>query len=413
MRFDDAAVTQKLRNLQQQLGAQNWQRANALADKIRTMHQQTLDAVYAEGLITDEAYKTYTGRGKEYIPLHRIMDQVEEMSQFARAGSIQVKQTLFSDSLEGSSRVNVDPFTASANALAKAQKEIRRNQVVRSWVDLAANDPQGLGSITKAAPSGYKPKADEAVISYFDKGVRKNYVVPRLMGDALEVAKPGDVHTVGRAMQFFKGVFQRGTTVANLAFAVPNVIRDAKDMAFLSKSLGLHPADTARFVGLWFKSVKDALTENMDAREEFLTSGAAFSSLQKAINPEAFTNAKEMGIGKMFAKGRIIHGTFRAIENFNNALEEATKISTYKMLREKGWSPEDAAWETRNYGGSPDFGARGTATDAVNLMVMFFNANVRGVARSFGRIKEDPGRALAWFGAMFMASLALDNYNSQ
>jgi hypothetical protein len=310
--------------------------------------------------------------------------------------------------LEGSEKVNRDPFEESLSMHVEALREAARNDAAKSLWELAQKDPNGWGQMMQRVPKGYKPKAGEGVVGFYENGNLNIYRVPDFVADAANLAERGDVMLVGGALlSASRTVFQKGTTLANLAFAVPNAIRDFTDMSLLSKAGAKGPLDFARMLTVeWTKSFYESLT-NAPTRREFLRSGAAFSTMQKNIDPEYFQGAKR-GPGGNLVRGHLI----RSIEQLNNAVEEATKLTAYKRLRKQGMSVSDAAWETRNWGGSPDFGHRGAKIDSVNLLVMFFNANEKGLTRTLSRLK-DPKRLLPILAGFTLGAMALDNHNAQ
>src|SRR3990167_712762 len=49
------------------------------------------------------------------------------------------------------------------------------------------------------------------------------------------------------------------------------------------------------------------------------------------------------------------------------------------------------AYEVANYAGSPNFARAGTVTAEMNALMIFYNARLQGTARTYRRVREDPG----------------------
>jgi Large polyvalent protein associated domain 38 len=118
---------------------------------------------------------------------------------------------------------------------------------------------------------------------------------------------------------------------------------------------------------------------------------------------------KALGFKQKIARARVID----VVQDFNASVEDATKMTTYRRLREAGYSEKAAAWETRRYGGGPDFARQGNLTPAINLASMFFNAHLQYVSRVFSRAWENPGRVAVALGAITAMAMTLNEHNQQ
>ena len=81
-------------------------------------------------------------------------------------------------------------------------------------------------------------------------------------------------------------------------------------------------------------------------------------------------------------RGRAIQAISNALQSVENAsimLEGVPKVATWKLLRERGVPEREAAWETRNNAGTPNYLRRGEATGITNSLCMYSNVSWQGL----------------------------------
>lgn len=91
------------------------------------------------------------------------------------------------------------------------------------------------------------------------------------------------------------------------------------------------------------------------------------------------------------------------IENLNNGVENAVRLSVYKNAREAGLTPAQAASMAKNV--TVNFNRRGTAGPAMNAAYLFFNASVQGSARILMALRSPRVRKMV-AGVMIAAAAA-------
>lgn len=91
------------------------------------------------------------------------------------------------------------------------------------------------------------------------------------------------------------------------------------------------------------------------------------------------------------------------IENLNNGVENAVRLSVYKNAREAGLTPAQAASMAKNV--TVNFNRRGTAGPALNAAYLFFNASVQGSARILMALRSPRVRKMV-AGVMIAAAAA-------
>lgn len=375
-----------------------------LAKRVFEMNRKALDAVHQAGIVSDDVYKQLLARPDNYGPLTRILDTAVDDLIETRAKtnlSLQQQEVLFN--LRGSQKNTKNPLEASMLRMQEAIREAGRNEAARTFANLRNVHPSFASQIIEVAPGAKVPQG-MGTLGFYENGVKKTIAVPEEIANAMNLAEGPEVKVIGNAtLGFFRNMLQKLATGANLAFAVPNVIRDVQDARKLSTAYKPYNVlDATKFVGEYAASLKQALMKDPDYRA-FLESRAGFSTLQKNIDPE------------LFLKDETSVNPLNAVAKVNSLLEEGTKLTTFKRLKGAGKSDVEAAIETRRFGGSPDFARRGTASTEANLMFMFFNASVQGITRNFTRLNPvtNPGRfATLMMGAATTAA-ALDRWNAQ
>lgn len=411
--YDPSKIHNSLIDLQQNMSPADYTKVEAWGKRVFQLNRKVLDLVHTAGIVGDNEYQTYVNRGDEYIPMHRILENISDM-EYTNHGSspLYLKQQNVINALRGSQKVNVNPIVASADANLQALKEVARNNVVKNFLDLAQQDPKGVGQLFKEVPVGYKPKTGEGTVGHYDQGQVKYYKTPDWLAATLQHASPIAAETgVGAMQRWFKATLQGTATAGNLAWSLPNAIRHFGDMAIMSKA-GLKldatlPKDAAMLIKTWGESLKATIQQNGDWKE-YVQSGAAYSTLQRQLTPEAELDPNQIGHAPNWRTRPL-----DAVRRFNQAIEDSTKLTTFTRLRQMGYTEKAAAFETRRYGGGPDFARMGNGSATINQFAMFFNAHIQYVSRVFSRLGEDPKRMGTFLGALSVMALTLNQYNWQ
>lgn len=422
--YSRASVAQDLRLLQQDLGPADYAKVEGWANRVYGELKKSWDDLYQSGIISHGVHEKGELLGRGYIPLARILEVTHDVNRSFGSSSMNVRTRKSLQELEGSQLYNVDPFDAALNQIQVASREVQKNNVAGAVLNLAHMDPTGYGQAIGVPKAGYKLGTTEGTMVHWSGGQKITYVVPRFLASVIENATPAGSAVVGAtALRTTAQSFRLGATLANLRFSVPNATRDIQDYASLSKT-GLiikgvlHPFEFGKIVHDWITTLKHTIAED----EEYLQmmrARAGFSTIQRNISasPETLrVNALKVGGLNPFSK--VIH----TIEQFNDIVENNTKLTAFKRSKElimRGKQGplskaqlDAVAWETRNYGGSPDFASKGTMSAAINLLWMFFNAKVQGTGRTVKRMLE-PKRAAMLLGTYTMMGLALMGHNMQ
>jgi len=407
----DNDTHQTLAAKQEQLRARAPEKFAAIetaAKRVFALNRKALELAYDEGLISEEAYNKWTARGDAYVPLTRLIEEASiDHGEGEKPGTFQAKQQF--QPLEGGSRELEDPVRASMDRFQSIVKQVEKNRVVKNIVTWMSQHPDLAEARQLDKGDGghpEKPGAQEGELAFYFDGELQRFAVDKTLADVLTMSPPHIADFTGGALiGFASRVAKAGITGVNLAFSVPNVVRDVKTLAMTSKA-GVrnplkHPGDLGRIVKLWVESLVSQSNQDPHFRE-FLESGAAFSTLQSNLTPEYFTRMKRTtNFNPLYWAAQV-----------NQKMEQATKLASFRLGRERGMSGAEAAWETRTFGGSPDFGKRGTQGAVWNALFLYFNARVQGTLQSVQGGTRDPMRLGYMLAAYTAAALALQAWNN-
>jgi len=110
------------------------------------------------------------------------------------------------------------------------------------------------------------------------------------------------------------------------------------------------------------------------------------TELEKLSHKISAINGTKNPSSKKQAIGKLTKGLIEFIEDANSAFESASRLATYKVARENGATPQQAAYLSRNI--SINFTKRGTAGAGLNNLFMFYNASAQGSYQVINNLKN-------------------------
>lgn len=401
--------------------------AQGLAERLFELNNRTRQAVIDAELMTPEVIADLEARAATarqsgqagYAPATRVFEVIaDRVAQGHRAAGVELTTQHYLNRIAGSSRTTQDAADASVQQMAIAINEAQRNKALLSIVGLA-EDPRFADAIRPLTASG-KPLTGarlgpgEDTLVVFRKGIPEKYAVPAAVARGLKAVTGPSAGLIERTLRQFGSVFRTGTTMANLAFALPNVFRDVADYSVLT-GRGATGLLTPSVWADWASGLKSVIARD-DIFRRFQEAGADFSTFQ--ANNSALDRALNAGLRRGSATpgqlaGKVFTSPLRAAEYLNNLLEKATKVGAFKHFEGQGLSPTEVAWQTRMFGGSPDFARRGTSLHTGNLLVPFLNAQIQGLARLETYVRTHPKDAALVAAAATGHLLALQALNNQ
>ena len=99
----------------------------------------------------------------------------------------------------------------------------------------------------------------------------------------------------------------------------------------------------------------------------------------------------------------------KMLEDYNTVIENAVRVTTYKNLKDRGFSNERAAQAARNV--TVNFGKGGEMKTLMNSMYLFYNASIQGSFALFNAFLKSPKVRKLW-GGLIVAGLMQDFINS-
>lgn len=387
-----------------------WGDITRLGDQIFDRQRGALDMLKNEGIISDDLHTELIGRGHDYVPLHRIVDRPDGMGKVA---TYDLPAQHVIKERWGSTKANINVIQAAAAREAEALKEVSRNRMGRSYVQLAQINPVWANHIAELR-TGQTPRVGYGTISYLEGGAKKTFEVPEAIAAVYKRTSDSSTLPLEGLFGATRSVAQSFMTALNPAFSIFNALGDIQDARKLmpgSKQFNvIHPdtwiagpKDFGKFMKAWGKAFKSVWKEDASFAR-FQNAGGDFSTLQHQITPELFD-------GK--PKGTLYEKTFGKIAKFSATTENATKLASFNRAIEGGASDFEGALNARRFGGSPDFAVKGDRGSTANLLFMFFNAQAQGTARNVRFLLGSPMKAVSMAAGATVYAGALYGWNQQ
>jgi hypothetical protein len=211
----------------------------------------------------------------------------------------------------------------------------------------------------------------------------------KMMGTAGDYYK-GTVNAVGKATRFFASV----NTQYNPAFGIYNLMRDIGGAVLNLQSTPLK-GNERKIISDALGSIKDIYSDLRRQRqglpansqwanifEEFELEGGktGYRDLFEDSQSRAEQLQKDL---EDFKSGKPLKGKGKAVmrwlSDFNDAIENAIRVSVYKNALDKGMSKEKAASLAKNI--TVNFNRTGAMSRNFQTLYAFFNASVQGTTR--------------------------------
>ena len=211
----------------------------------------------------------------------------------------------------------------------------------------------------------------------------------KMMGTAGDYYK-GTINAVGKATRFFASV----NTQYNPAFGIYNLMRDIGGAVLNLQSTPLK-GNERKIISDALGSIKDIYSDLRRQRqglpadskwanifEEFELEGGktGYRDLFEDSQSRAEQLQKDL---EDFKSGKPLKGKGKAVmrwlSDFNDAIENAIRVSVYKNALDKGMSKEKAASLAKNI--TVNFNRTGAMSRNFQTLYAFFNASVQGTTR--------------------------------
>ena len=376
-----------------------------IADRVQTLHNQTLDMLHDSQVITPELYDTLRKTYKNHVPLQRIFPEGEGSSPMLGAKGYDVKSTGIKRATGSSKEVE----EVLSNIITGYQEAVLRSE--KNLVDLSTlkfaqkngKEVSDLLEITKPKVVGTdfagKPimekTQDPNVLQMFDKG-KKVWI--KIKDPKLAVALRGvgkeKLGSLLNVLAQFTRLYSGLQTRFNPEFALPNKIRDLQETLLYLASEG-----DVGFKGAARTAVKDpqSTKDVVDHIRGKQTAGARLYAEMKAQGGTTggFGLSTKQQVEVDLAKleklatsktAKIANNVVEYVDVWNTIFEDSTRLSVYKQALESGLSKKRAAFLAKE--ASINFNRMGKGGPVINALWMFSNASIQGSAKMLRALKN-------------------------
>jgi hypothetical protein len=147
-------------------------------------------------------------------------------------------------------------------------------------------------------------------------------------------------------------------------------------------------------------------------RDQFSRMQDRADALQAILDPSSWTKSP---LGKVFTAGgtlkvpletarKIAAPVFDWLSDYNQTMENAVRLSAYKVAKEKGMTKQQAASLAKNL--TVNFNRKGQIGRQAGALYAFFNAAVRGTARMYETLRGPAGQKIIWGGLILGSAQA-------
>ena len=226
----------------------------------------------------------------------------------------------------------------------------------------------------------------------------------------LDVENLGYLESIfGRFTRWFKNV----NTQYNPVFGLVNFLRDMSG-TFLNLTNTEIKGKQAQVIAGAYKAMGGILNVHRAERKGKPLPTGPWATLYQEARDEGFQtgyrdslirNQEEMQIVEhtlsQFKDGntkKAFYAVLGGLTDYNDMMENAFRLSAYKVARDQGLSKQKAAIIAKNL--TVNFDRKGAWTSSVNALYAFFNASVQGTERIYQTIKGPKGRIIIGGGIL-------------
>lgn len=358
-------------------------RMKEIGTQVREYTRRLADESYEAGVISG-ASRNHLSRAEneKYMPMQRLSHMADELER----GTINTGSNAFNVSsqslyrrIKGGTSEVANPLEQVIRSTYKTVAMNERNKVALKVADLEKL-PEFKGIVTKVTTKGSAVPAENTTFYVLRDGMAEQYSAPKAVVDAMKGLNDKQVDTATRFASVGTRALRAGATSMNLAFFVPNAIRDAQTAKLVSKT-GFGVRD-------WLGGFAEAIRRGDDFRQ-FMEQGASFSGFfeRQGGAPQALRHLTESGTRKVARK---VLNPVELMRIMGETTELAPRLGVFKRSTRMGMTPYEAAFNARN--ATIDFAKSGNTMRIFNMWIPFLNARLQGTLNTFGALKRNPLR---------------------
>ena len=411
--FELPELRENLSALESKLSPEQKSNFETAADAYQVHLDDALKLQVESGRMSAEVYDAIKAENQFYAPF-KVMKYLQESMRPEGTGAKIDTVADYTKAMRGIESPDFklgDMLAAGRQNLLISRILAEKNLAMKRIADLAPFDLKktfirklGRGEVV---PFGHK------AVNVFENGKQERYVVPDAVANSVQIFQgPAASEFITSLLAKGSMAFRAGATTLNLPFQIANVAADIPRAALVSKYGIQRIEDVIQFPVDLFQSLFSSFAGNVGGHKnqlylDFLDSGAAGSTIQESLRPNALQFKEPTVISK---SKKLALTVLNTIPDISQAIEQTSKILGVKraMRFEGAESGKDLAnripeaiTEIRRFSGSPDFGRIGSAVEATraNLLLMFLNARIQGTVSDLGRLGGMDGAkrsAITW-----------------
>lgn len=376
-----------------------------LADRLYQYQSRLLDYIQESGLIDQELRDKLNAKYFAYVPFYRVLEDVQAKGYMGKKMANIAKQI---KRIKGSEKTIINPLEsivkntyALINAADRNQVGILMARLVNENPELATMFEPIKTPISKVATvtakelgidiEGLNEDEMEGVFNIFrpsmriDKdvatvmidGKRKFFRVEPELRNALLAVDDTNWGIIGALLSYPAKWLRAGATLSP-DFMARNPARDQMT-AFVYSKYGFLP-------GIDFLRGIANVLGRTKTYELYKSSGAEHSMLVSLDRDYLQKSFNEVMSGKKFTD--YVKHPLRLLQIVSELNEKATRVGEFAKGIRRGATPLEAGLSSREV--TLDFAKAGNQARALNSIIAFFNANIRGWDRMITAFKEHP-----------------------
>lgn len=420
------------------LSRRDARRLALIAEKVDAIQKGTTDALVDYGLHDQETIDAWRDTYQYYVPLHR--DEAHESAASHPIGQGFSVRGDASKRRVGSNQKVTNIFSHIVMQREAAITRGEKNHVAKQLYLMARQNPAPEWWSTDKAPRKRTvDKATGLVHTTVDPQyrTRENAVVARIAGREVAVVfneRNERAMRLARALKNLDGsdlpfllnmsakvtrYFSAINTQYNPVFGVVNFVRDTQAALLNMESAGIAGGRVAmmRTLGSTYRAIwreargKTPTNQSWSQlwgqlREDGGTTG--YRELFAMPEDRAKALQRELTRDDASAPVKAGRAVLKLLENYNDAMENATRLAVYKVALDRGMSRQQAASVAKNL--TVNFNRKGANSRHLGSLYAFFNAAVQGMARMVQTLSGPNGKKVMLGGVALGAMNTMLGY---
>lgn len=420
------------------LSTRDAKRLALIAERVDAIQKGTTDALVDYGLHDQETIDAWRDTYQHYVPLHR--DEAHESAASHPIGQGFSVRGDASKRRVGSNQKVTNIFSHVVMQREAAITRGEKNHVAKQLYLMARqNQAPEWWSTDKAPRKRTVDKSTGLVHTTVDPQyrTRENAVVARIAGREVAVVfneRNERAMRLARALKNLDGsdlpfllnmsakvtrYFSAINTQYNPVFGVVNFARDTQAVLLNMESAGIAGGRVAmmRTLGSTYRAIwreargKTPTNQSWSQLwDQLREDGGTTGYRELFAMPEDRAKALQRELTRDDASAPVKAGraVLKLLEDYNDSMENATRLAVYKVALDRGMSRQQAASVTKNI--TVNFNRKGANSRQLGSLYAFFNAAVQGMARMVQTLSGPTGKKVMLGGVALGAMNTMLGY---